>query len=58
MESKFGADRNMANSIINNLTETNSGAIYETDMLRSQLHAGQISSENADAIRGIFESDA
>ena len=34
MESGFGADKEMAESIINKLTTTNAGALYEVDMLR------------------------
>ena len=57
MESGFGADKNMAEGIINKLTTTNSGALYEIDMLRSQVHPGQVDSQDGNAIRSILESD-
>ena len=57
MESGFGADKEMAESIINKLTTTNAGALYEVDMLRQQVHPGQIDSQDGNAIRSILESD-
>ena len=58
MESVFGADKQMAEGIMNKLTTTNAGALYEVDMLRQQVHPGQIDSQDGNAIRSILEQDS